>query len=246
MNSEEENGKTQEGALHAGHRQRMLERLGQNESSLQDHELLEILLFYVLPRRNTNPIAHALIRAFGSLSGVFRASMEELLLVKGVGKATAQYLRAVALGFSRVNLKDGVPVKVSTPAELFQYLQEKYRNNTTETLELLCVDKQNRVFFCKEFSVGKKNEVRLNPREASSLMLAKKTHLIIAAHNHPNASSAPSLEDDRFTKQLGMLCVINNVKFGDHVIVGNDGVYSYHASGRLDEIMRDCAQINFN
>ncbi len=247
MNAEEKNtthAKTQE--LHAGHRQRMLERFEESENSLHDHELLEILLFYVIPRHNTNPIAHALIEAFGSLSGVFRASMEELLLVKGVGKATAQYIRSIALCFSRINAKEGKFPHVLTPQVFGNYLMEKYRGNTAETLEIFCIDKQNHVFFRKEFSVGKSDEVNVNPRELTALLLAQKTHTVIAAHNHPYTSSSPSLQDDRFTRQLCMLCLMNNVKLGDHMIVGSDGVFSYHASGRLDEIVHECAHIDLN
>ena len=224
----------------------MLERFDSGEERFQDHEILEILLFNAIPRSNTNPLAHALINAFGSLADVFHASVNELMLVKGVGKRTAQYLRCIGLCFERTN-----PVPQSVPsfhnAKAFgDFLEKEYKGKTKEVLEIFCLNKQGRLQFRKEFSIGNSNEVKIDPKEITSLLVLKEPHTVVASHNHPNGSRNPSAQDDIFTKQLLLICRMHNVNLGDHIVVGRDGAYSYHATGRLDKIRESCADITFN
>lgn len=244
MNEGEEN-KSQTG-LHSGHRQRMMERFETGAEHFQDHEILEVLLFNAIPRSNTNPLAHALINAFGSLAGVFRASVKELMLVNGVGKRTAEYIRCIALCYERISPAPQNQPLYFSPKKFNDFLEEEYRGKTKEVLEIFCLNKLGRLLFRKEFSVGKSDEVQAEPMAISELLTVQKPFTVVAAHNHPNGVRNPSEQDDIFTKQLYILCAMNNVRLGDHIIVGRDGIYSYHAVGKLDKIKKSCKDIQFN
>lgn len=231
--------------LHSGHRQRILERFEVDGEHFRDHEILEILLFNAIPRSNTNPLAHALINAFGSLAGVFRASMKELMLVDGIGKRTAQYIRCIGLCFERTNpVSENVPV-FNTSKAFGDFLEAEYSKKTKEILEIFCLDKLGRLQFRKEYSVGKSDEVKVDSKEFGELLVVKKPHTVVLAHNHPYGTRNPSVQDDTFTKQFLILCRVHNVKLGDHIVVGRDGAFSYHTTGRLDKIKQSCVDIPF-
>ena len=224
----------------------MLERFEADAEHFQDHEILEVMLYNAIPRSDTNPVAHALINSFGSLADVFRASIKELMLVNGVGKRTAEYIRCIGLCYERIKPEPKNHPLYFNPKAFCDYLEEDYRGKSAEVLEIFCLNKHGRIFFRKEFTTGKRDEAQASPTEISELLLVRKPFTVIAAHNHPNSTRNPSCQDDVFTKQLCMLCLMHNVRLGDHVIVGRDGVYSYHAVGKLDKIVKTCKEIQFD
>ena len=221
----------------------MMERLETGAEHFQDHELLEVLLYNAIPRSNTNPLAHALISSFGSLAGVFGASIRELMLVRGVGKRTAEYIKCIGLCFERVHPAPKSHPLYFSPKEFGSYLEGEYRGKSKEVLELFCLDKLGRIIFRKSFLSGESNEVKAEPTEISELLLVQKPHTLVASHNHPFGSSRPSSQDDTFTKQLLLMCHLHNVRLGDHIIVGCDGTYSYRASGKLDRMRNSVQQL---
>lgn len=243
--SEKDGVRQKDKPLHAGHRQRMMQRFETGAEHFQDHEILEVLLYNAIPRTDTNPIAHALIKAFGSLAEVFRGSVKELMLVEGVGKKTAEYIRCIGLCFERCNDTTERAPLYFNPKLFSDYLEEEYRNQNREVLEVFCLNKLGKLFFRKEFSVGKIDEVKLDPTEISEILLVKKPFAVVVAHNHPHGTRNPSAQDDVFTKQLCLMCMLHNVRLGDHFIVGRDGIYSYHAVGKLDKIMNSCNEIRY-
>ena len=224
--------------MHKGHRQRILERFRRDEESLQDHELLEILLFNAIPRKNTNEIAHNLLSAFGSLEGVFQADFDALLGVDGIGESTAAYLRCIALFYEKVRFgKKRAPALFS--AEGFgAYLTERYSVLSDEVVEIYCLDAHNRIRFSKRFTSNQADKVRLAPEEVSKFIVGQHPYGLVLAHNHPKGNCTPSAADDNFTAQIQMLCSINNIRLYDHLIVGEDGWYSYYLTGRMEEIKR--------
>jgi len=224
--------------MHEGHRKRMMERLLSGSENLQDHEILEMLLFNALPRINTNPIAHNLLKAFGSLSGVFSARVEQLTEVEGIGPSTAEYLRVVGLCFERVKPNtDELPEYFNLHAYA-EFLVNSFRGVAQEYVEIFCLKKNGKVQFRKTFTVGSKHTVVVEPEEVSKLLVLQKPYAIVIAHNHPITVSDPSEDDNKFTAQIQMICSANNVELYDHIIVGTDGVYSYFLSGQLDSIKK--------
>lgn len=225
--------------MHEGHRERMLERMKTAGDSFQDHELLEFLLFYSIPRKNTNPIAHNLLNAFGSLSGVFEASCEQLKAVEGVGDRTAGFLRSVAITIDRLRYSSAeFPVKFSLSA-YGDFLVDRFHGLPDEVVEIYCLDTAERVRQTKRFTSLSDNYVLVKIEEVSRFIASQSPYGVVVAHNHPNKKCVPSKEDDVFTKQFMMICSVNNTKFCDHIIVGTDGIYSYFRAGILDEVKRD-------
>lgn len=228
--------------MHEGHRKRMMERLI-GDGNLQDHELLEILLYFALPRVNTNPIAHELIDAFGSLSGVFSADVAHLTAVNGVGERTADFLRCAGLVFQRVKPRERESLMPSAYSlhDFSNCLAERYRDLTVEVLDLFCTDSRGNVKAVKRFTSFDSGKANVPVEEVSRLLALHHPDGLVAAHNHPNCSCKPSAQDDNFTAQLQMCCSMHNVNLRDHVITGADGVYSYFLVGRLENIKRDFA-----
>ena len=228
--------------MHEGHRKRMLERLCKDAQGLQDHELLELLLFYAIPRKNTNPLAHDLLAAFGSLKGVLEASYEQLLAVEGVGGSTACFLIALGALAPRAALTpQTAPQKAFNVNTFSAFLTEQLGGLKEEAIELYCLDAQDNIRFTKRYLSGERDRAFVDARQLSGAILAQHSHAIVVAHNHPSASSRPSPEDDRFTAELSMICSLNGIRFYDHIIVGTDGPYSYFLQGRLEQIKENFA-----
>ncbi len=225
--------------MHEGHRQRMTQRLVADGAGLQDHELLEIVLYGVIPRKNTNGVAHALLSAFGSLRGVFSAEYGQLKSVEGVGDAAASHLCAVGACFSRMRAQEERPPETFNVETFTAYLRERFSSLTEEAVEFYCLDAHDRIRQSKRFTTGERSRAAVSPEELNRFLVAAAPHGLVFAHNHPHANCAPSREDDQFTAQVQMLCSMNNVKLYDHVIVGKDGNYSYRLVGRMEEIRRE-------
>ena len=230
-------------AMHEGHRQRMLDKLVA-DSVLQDHELLEILLFYAIPRKNTNETAHSLIDACGSLAGVFKADVKRLESVEGVGKSTASFLKTVGAIYGRMGTSGlhETPHMVFSYRDFSEYIKERFDGIKEEVLELFALDAKNKITFIQSFSGGDKNHAEIASTDLSRFIADHKPRGIVIVHNHPGASSQPSVRDHDFTRLSHILCTLNNVLLVDHIVVGEDGMHSYYLTGELDQI-RKCYDI---
>ncbi len=222
--------------MHEGHRQRMIERLASSQEGLQEHELLEILLFNAIPRKNTNELAHRLLTAFGSIERVFSASVEELAGIAGVGANTAAYLKVIALCYRQTTVKRDGALNVLNAECFNEYLRHRFAGVMHEELLVYALDKNFNVKDTRCFTTDEKNRVEFMPEKVSKFIAKNDPYALVIAHNHVNASKRPSATDDSFTKQVQLICSINNVRLYDHMILGNDGFYSYFLSGRLDEV----------
>ena len=223
--------------MHEGHRQRMLQRL-EHADALQDHELLEILLFNAIPRKNTNPLAHELLTAFPSLQDVFRASYSELLSVDGIGPETAAYLRCIALIGERIHTQNEEALPLFNAGAFSEHILRRLSPLDKEVVQIYSLDARERVRSCKRFSISLPDRVEIETGEIGRFFAAQKPVGIVVAHNHPTAPCAPSAEDDRFTAQMQAHCSANGICFYDHIIVGRDGTYSYFLVGRMEEFRR--------
>ena len=225
--------------MHEGHRQRMLERLFTSSESLQEHELLEVLLFYSIPRRNTNDLAHEIIDRFGSLEDVFRATPKQLKQVKGVGDRTAALIHTVGLFIARLKNEKAPELYLFNVNNFSSFLLTRYENLRDEVLELFCIDANDRVKFIKDFTSYSNARVKLPAEEVTSILASHRPFGLVLAHNHPNSSCLPSQEDDMFTAQMQVLCSINGTKIYDHIIVSGTDYYSYKLHGRMDDINKN-------
>lgn len=227
--------------IHEGHRQRMYERLSQSDA-LQDHELLEMILFNAIPRKNTNEIAHALLSAFGSLRAVFDAPMEALMSVEGIGESTAAYLRCMSICMKRLASEDIKALNASAPAEIVPKIRERLGGLEKEALEIYCLNSRGQVIYVQRFSSGDAASARVPVEEVGKLLGSMKPAAIILAHNHVSGRAKPSEQDDRCTAIISLLCNLHNVALLDHFILAPRDTYSYYTHGRI-QVLRDACTV---
>ncbi len=223
--------------MHEGHRQRMIARLEEHEDSLLDHELLEILLFNAIPRKNTNELAHALLGKFGSLSALARANVEAIASVDGIGLNTAAYLRCVFLALERVRPDpvEGFP-SAKNYAEFSKLLSARLRGLQEERIELFATDKDGNILGVESYTSREQQHARIEPRILSKFFAAHDPKALVIAHNHLCGSANPSHADDLFTRRMQAVCAFHGIPLYDHIIVSPTETFSYHACARFDYI----------
>ena len=217
---------------HSNHRERLRARFLSSPDSFEDHELLELILFYSIPRVNTNETAHALLDRFGSLKGVLDAGLPALKSVNGIGENSAIYLRAISellLRYERANAKVDSPLR-SKP-ELAAYLRSLFVGTESEISYVIMFDASKRVILCQKLSEGYSAGNVISMREIVSLALNSNAAGMILAHNHPSGKAIPSGEDIEATNLIrGMLDKLG-VQLIDHFIVAGKEVrpiINYH------------------
>ncbi len=219
----------------AGHRQRMRVRLlGAGPDSLADHELLEMVLFLALPRRDTKSIARALIARFGSYAAAITASSRELRSVDGVGEAGAAALKTVqaaALRLSRAEVL-GQPVLANWD-RLMEYLNAVMARERIEQFRVLFLDARNRLLADEAQGQGTVNHTPVYPREVVRRALEWHATAIILVHNHPSGDPTPSRADIDMTKKIRAAAQALSIVLHDHVIVGNGRWRSFRREGLL-------------
>lgn len=225
---------------HSGHRDRLRAKL--DSGVLCEHEYLELLLFYAIPRQNTNDIAHRLLSEFGGINEVLHASRERLMRVRGVGNNVASFL--VTMGKMADFANKGVEPKERypeefEPKEFKAYIKREYAKCLCERLDVYLLDKNNRIFARKEFTSKEFGRVSAPPEEIMRAVISEEASGIVLVHNHPTGSCQPSAMDDRTTKRVQLQCNFINVVLCDHFIYAPEGVYSYYESGKLIEMSKE-------
>jgi DNA repair protein RadC len=214
--------------FHSGHRQRLKERfLTGGPDALPDYELLELLLFSAIPRRDTKPLAKQLLERFGSYAEVINASPERLREVKGVGDAAVtqiKLVRAAALRLMRGSIMQR-PVLSSWTAVL-EYCRAAMGFDDREAFRILFLDKKNRLIADEVQQRGTVDHTPVYVREVVKRALEVSASAIILVHNHPSGDPTPSRADIDMTRQIVEAAKPLGIAIHDHVIVGRQG----HAS----------------
>ena len=227
-------------SLHAGHRERAIEGFIKNADGLADHQVLEILLFFAIPRIDTNPLAHKLLKMFGSLQGVFSASKEQLMAVEGVGKKIASFILATAEVLKRIDLKKKKELLFSNPYQTKEFLYDLFEGLSHEKFMMILLDAKFRLLAKVEFTDREKSKVSAEVPEVVSAINIYKPVYAIMAHNHTSGSVLPSKEDNVATKKMNVLCELNGVNLIDHIIVCGRDAFSYKGENLIDEIKQQC------
>ena len=219
--------------IHKNHRQRMREKFvlaleeGNVDNVFQDHELLELLLYTAIPRKNTNDIAHYLMDEFGSIGGVVDADKEQLEKVFGMGENAAVLVKLVSTLAKRyINDVNDIKNTRLTPLNIGSYIKNLFYGHTNEIAYLLFLDKDCVVRKIKRLASGTVNATPIYPREVVKLAVNERYPYVILAHNHPNSNSMPSAADMEMTKIIDKALSFVEVRLVDHVIVANDKVTS--------------------
>ena len=205
---------------HAGHRSRLRENFIQNGiEGMADHQVLELLLTYALPRVDVNPLAHRLLSRFGSLEGALSARPDQLRQVEGIGESAAVFLSLLGEVDRRVLLQrfaghDKRPV-------LALSLQDRY-----ETLRLVCLNKKYELIYEGVISSGSLTEVLADPRPILETALIHKACFIALAHNHPSGDLTPSREDQAAAQRIEAAAEAVGIGVADQFVLGRGAVYS--------------------
>lgn len=215
-------------SIHNGHRQRLMDRFRENGlDEFNSIQALELLLFFSIPRRDTNELAHVLLDRFGSISRVMDASVEELMEVPGVGLNTATLLRLVkeAGRFYQVDRvkRDSL---LQTMDDCARYLMPYFMGKQREMVYLLCLDAGCNAIACREVGEGDVNVAVISPRRVVEVALAEKASSVVLAHNHPSGVAIPSQEDVAVTRRLASALASVDVVLLDHLIVAENDYVS--------------------
>lgn len=220
-------------SVHDGHRERLKKRfLVEGLDNFTDIQVLELLLFYCIPRRDTNELAHRLIERFGSLSQIFESKPEKLMTVEGIGENAALFLSLISAveRYTSVDRMKNCRQMVSTE-DCGNYLVPRFKNRTQETVFLLSLDAKCQLLSCQMVGEGSVNSANVPIRRVVEMALAANATTVVLAHNHPSGLALPSHEDIITTKRLAAALEAVDITLGDHLVVADGEFVSLVQSG---------------
>lgn len=221
--------------IHDGHREKLRRRfLDGGLDSFADHEALELLLFYAIPRRDTNELAHRLMEHYGTLDAVLTAPLEELTQISGIGENAAALIRLVPRLAQKARLSAAArEIVLSDAGRMGEYLLERFRGEKNEVIYQLCLDRKGKLIVCRRLNEGGVDSSELNIRRLVENALLSSASMVVLAHNHPSGIALPSPEDYVTTDRVEEALRVVGVQLVDHIIVADDDYVSMAASGIL-------------
>lgn len=229
---------------HKDHRERLRKRFMENDGAVEDHELLELLLFYSVPRKNTNIIAHDLLSRFNSVSGVVHAPVEALKAVDGIGDNSACLLSLIGKISDRIRDNPEDDEKITCPEDARTLLAKAIGKEKKEIAYIYYLNQRGKVIKKDVFTQYSPDYVSFNYLNVQRECCLIQPKSIIIAHNHPNGLLLPSADDDKTTERLALFCKVFDIEFADHIIVSGEQIYSYRDSGRLESIFKKIGEVN--
>ena len=220
-------------SIHAGHRQRLKERfLKDGLDNFEEHQVLELLLFYGIPQRDTNEIAHELIRKFGSLPKVLEATPEELSEVKYVGDNVTTLFQLITAVARYYQVSCAMREEILTTIEdCGRYLVPFFYQRPNETVFILCLDAKCKVLCCEKVGEGGVNSAGIPIRKIVEMALKANATSVILAHNHPSGLALPSGEDIQTTRRVAVALNAVEIMLADHIVVADNDWTSMVQSG---------------
>ena len=230
----------QSGGTHTGHRSRMKLRFENDPLLLgfSEHEILEMLLYYCIPRADTNALAHSLISRYGTLCDVLEQDIDELVssgLLSRNSAVSLKFFDAVAGYLQRGG--GGAVIKVSNFPDVEEYIFSLFRGIHTEQLRVFTVDKKNELVLTGILHGGGKESILLRSDKLAKEIAALGCRDVIIAHNHPFMTGAPSQADVEETRKLQQLLNNEGVILLDHYVVGRERIFSFRRAGLMNELL---------
>lgn len=223
--------------LHEGHRQRLKERFIKNGlDGFEDHNILELLLFYSIPRNDTNEIGHKLLKKFGSISNVFDAPIEELCKVEGIGVHSATLIKLIPEISNIYNVDKTEKVKiVSSTNSAGEYFVPRFIGKTNEEVQILLLDDKKKVIKSEVISKGTVNASAVSIRNIVSSVVNSNATGVILAHNHPGGIALPSSKDILTTKRIYNALKLMDIELCDHIVIADGDFVSMLDSGMFED-----------
>lgn len=224
-------------SVHEGHRARKKEQFrAHGLDAFADHEVLELLLYYAVPRQDTNPVAHRLMDTFSSLEGVFSADREALANVEGVGENAATLLTLILPLCRRIRMSGSAhEVILSDTEQAGRYFLDLFFGEREEKLYEACIDAKGRLLACALIAEGGSDSVQLNMRKLVENALKCGASSVLLAHNHPSGVALPSPADNATTLSVFDALRTVGIELADHIIVADDDFVSLRQNGLLPE-----------
>ncbi len=221
-------------SIHDGHRQRLRERfMHQGLDHFTDVQALELLLFYCIPRQDTNELAHHLLKRFGSFTQVLDAEIEDLVQVKGIGENAAIFLKLIpAAGrYYQVDRVEKQDQPLLTIEACGNFLHPYFSGRCNEMVYLLCLDAKGKAIACRLVGEGGINSAGVPIRKIVEIALSVKATSVVLAHNHPSGIALPSHEDVATTQRIAVALQAVDVVLADHLVIADDDYTSMVQSG---------------
>ena len=215
-------------SIHQGHRQRLKERFRREGlDNFDELYVLELLLFYCIPRVDTNPLAHRLLDHFGSLAKVLDASTEELERVEGVTHNVSTFLSLITQAGRYYQVKRSAPGQIlRTIDQCGHYLTPYFYGREQETVFLLCLDAKCKVICCKKVGEGSVNSANVPIRRIVEMALGANATTVVLAHNHPSGLAIPSADDIETTGRVANALESVEIILADHIVVSGEDFVS--------------------
>ena len=212
--------------IHTNHRERMKDLFIKNGfSGFSEVQKLEFMLFFAIPQKDVNPIAHALLNEFGNIKNVLSADYHDLIRVKGVGRHTALLLKT----FKAVNLENNnnaYKFKLSNTEDMKAYCYQLLCNADNEEFYAICLDNANNIIYQKKLAVGSATKINIQIQDITRFAMQHRATKLIIAHNHPCGTLKYSNDDLHFTYNLIFSCALNGINLLDHVLVTSNATLS--------------------
>ncbi len=229
---------------HAGHRKRMKERfLHEGLAHFSGHEVLEMLLYYAIPYRDTNDLGHTLENSFGSLTKVLEADYQDLIKVDGVTPHIATLITLcgqLARRYQREQYAFTTPLY--KPDEFGKHLIPWFSGQKDESVVLMSMDNRYKVLNTTRVFTGSVNSTQFSMRGAVQQLLRDNATMVVMAHNHPNGHAFPSNADIETTRRFAKLLKDLGIKLIDHLIISEDDYVSLSQTRDIADIFRAQAE----
>lgn len=223
---------------HDGHRDRMKKRfVSHGLDNFDDHNVLELLLFYAIPRADVNPLAHRLLETFTGLDGVLEAPIDELRKVPGVGNNTAVLLKLIPQVSRRYLLSKNMnEIILNSSTKAGDFFKPYFMYERDEVVYMACLDAKCKLISCKQISRGVVNTAEVSVRKIVELSLGQNASSVLISHNHTSGIAVPSREDELTTAQIKRALELVGISLADHIVVAGDDFVSMKDSGIFDKI----------
>ncbi len=225
--------------IHNGHRQRLLKKYKENGiDSLEEHELLEILLFFAFSRCNTNELSHNLLNKFGSIENVFKSSIDELTKINGIGSSSALLIKFLGDFSELYGRSDQKIYNLKAFENIIQFCTEHFTDQENENCHFIFLDKRKNLITHQSLTNCKFSLVNLDLKKIINKAIDLNSDSIIIVHNHPNGSSVASSNDVKYTRSIAEMIAPLDLSLVDHIIMGIDGFFSMRRSNLMNDIWK--------
>ena len=220
--------------IHEGHRARMRKRFRETGfDGFNDHEILEMILYYICPRKNTNDIAHQLIDKFGSFAGVLDAEYDDLINMKNISENAAILFKIITKTLPAYYNSRSDGIQFDSIEKIMRMFERYFVGLNHEEMRMACFDNNFRMLSNILVSSGTQYSANISVRTNIKEVLRTNASSAVICHNHPHCDTTASAEDKNATKQISHILKMINVELIDHIIVTEERTYSLRQYGYM-------------